>query len=66
LTDKTNLNIIDIWYNALLIYSEFLRLTHKVKEAGKYITLAGKTKTSINKTFWDNELAYPTDVRNHD
>lgn len=55
-----------LWYNALMIYSEFLLLTKHVKEAEQYKLLAGKSKSSFNKTFWNNEGGFLADVIRQD
>ncbi len=54
-----------LWYNALLIVSEYLS-SHKKKDSQKYAQLAEKVKTSFQKKFWNEDGKYLFDCVRED
>ncbi len=51
-----------LWYNALCIYAELLRLNKNVKLSNEILAKAEITKASFNQIFWYNEGKYLYDV----
>lgn len=54
----TPVEIQALWYNAIRIYIELLKLNNEEKLAGFYSQEAEKTKTSFNDLFWNREGNY--------
>ena len=51
-----------LWYNALKIYCEFLRLNNQLEEAAKFAAKAAQVKQSFKKIFWNEDGNYLYDV----
>ena len=55
-----------LWYNALCVYAELLRLNNKKDEAAAILARANFTKNSFNDLFWNESAGYLYDVINED
>jgi len=51
-----------LWYNALMIYSELLKLNRKKKLSDEFASKAAKAKKSFNTLFWNKKGNYLYDV----
>jgi glycogen debranching enzyme len=51
-----------LWYNALCIYSELLKLNNEKEAAKEFLAKAGLAKESFSKLFWHKEANYLCDV----